>query len=132
MNDHQLLTCIVFTGLVIGGAAVHGQATAEERVFPVTGDASPRQTAELVGDATEQLFEKTSSAPKARPPAITPSATDDDLHELARKMNAALMGNANVPKTRLTDAKPKQKVWSCGEWEELWQGRGSARTCVWR
>lgn len=26
----------------------------------------------------------------------------------------------------------KAKTWTCGQWEDLWQGRGQGRTCDWK
>jgi hypothetical protein len=38
----------------------------------------------------------------------------------------------NSPATSKGAPKPAAKRWVCGEWEELWQGRGQGRTCEWR
>lgn len=62
-----------------------------------------------------------------------------ETSELARRVSAALLGQtkpANVRVARATktsnDAAEADRVWRCGHWEELWQGRGNARTCEWK
>ncbi len=61
---------------------------------------------------------------------------------LAERVSRALEGNANrrasprsVPSApRASTAEPDEKAlrWVCGNWQQLWQGHGRAKTCEWR
>ena len=107
---------------------------------------------ELLGkDATANPLQgqasPSSEVHDARPPALTPTPTEPTaiaaaeasapLSKLARRMTAALRGeDRDDPRSHSTsapkDLRPTHLEWTCGRWQELWQGRGSARTCEWR
>lgn len=77
---------------------------------------------------------------EAEPDAdVAPTQRDEETLELARRVSAALLGQTKPTRMRVAraaeatnDEANADRVWRCGGWEELWQGRGSARSCEWK
>lgn len=66
------------------------------------------------------------------PRTLTPSE-----QKLAQSFAAAMSGHPNVVRSVTSIKKPEpteqiERTWVCGNWEDLVQGRGQARTCEWR
>lgn len=84
---------------------------------------------------------QTPSAPHYTAPVLTEAE-----RSLAKRVSAALSGTVHsgtkpssalrspVTQQRATPTfvKPTPRVWVCGQWEELMQGRGRGRSCDWR
>ncbi len=74
--------------------------------------------------------------PQSHSERPTTATIPEPVSALANRMNAALRGERATPQRRATRAHkettPPKREWTCGNWQELWQGTGSARTCEWR
>ncbi len=131
MTQSNRITTIIFTSIVAGTSAVYGQVDAGQPARV----ASPSES----GANTVAETNRPAPASPARGPVVAPvedePANDDAADsELARRMRDALTGKSKTHKPQVRrPAKPShEKVWSCSGWEELWQGRGKARSCEWR
>lgn len=128
------LTIASFTaaGAAAGGALEPSPPVIPPEVPPLSTPALPQPELE-----TAQLV--------PLPEAVRPSSPTDAAEvrgELVERMRAALLGNNTQPRSpskrmrrpASRDTKPSRdtKRWSCGDWEELWQGHGQARSCEWR
>jgi hypothetical protein len=75
---------------------------------------------------------------------VYPNLTEEELTvqpadhetELAARFNEALAApspNSRSPKVHSRAPRStRDKTWTCGSWEALWQGRGQGRTCEWK
>lgn len=87
-----------------------------------TALALPAPTLSLT-DAQAKLAQRFTAALNSPEPkhAVTRSAPT------AGSMKPGAMNSTNPTSTR-----DSTRVWACGEWEDLVQGRGRGRTCEWR
>lgn len=69
----------------------------------------------------------------AQPAVSGPETNHDQDSELAQRFVHALTTPAvaqtvKSPRSKTTTTQTS-KVWTCGQWQTLWQGRGQGRTC---
>lgn len=74
-----------------------------------------------------EVVESAMELPEAQPERTNP---DHDV-DLARRFAEALTTAPKTTKLRSgkRSAPTKPGVWTCGQWQDLWQGRGQGRTC---
>lgn len=110
---------------------------------PATSTALPRQPFTggevIVHDATVLLAEGNIQVSEVRS-HITEGevevAAADVEAELAARFIEALNTKPMPRPTSLRAAssarRPTKETWTCGRWEDLWQGRGHGRSCEWK
>lgn len=114
-------TCLICLAAAQAGPLLAPDASAGPAPTPI-----PRADAPQIADY--EFIEPGRTPRTAHFPAKAPPSA------LAAQMNAALRGERRAPPRAAAQAAepPIAREWSCGSWQELWQGRGSARTCEWR
>ncbi len=126
-NSYRITTSIVLTSLLASTSALYGHANAEPAVITVTQPGATLSLDRASPHPTEPTW-------ASHEPIVTPMPTSDTESELAQRMSDALLGRNKdaSPKAVVTpEPAPSTKTWRCGDWEDLWQGRGKARTCQW-
>ena len=98
---------------------------------------APNGSTELSANSNETstLGEAQEAGSEGPRPAPLPQLTQAE-QTLARRVSDALRGKSRkrseVVRDQIKAAEAPTRYWVCGEWEDLIQGRGQARSCEWR